>query len=191
MHYDDGADRPRREPPGGGPAVLQNAGLIEGAYFKRLGEILAKVVRRAKLQRLAVSHHRFKRLRRVRPRELPGIRFAPRNHWYGSFIPRKIRINVPHLSRFRFRLFGGGMSGVTLLPEEFEGAQEKLRAKLPAHHAVPLIDQNRKIAVGLDPLRIGVTDDRFGRGPNHQRFVKLFATTVRYDSKLRRKPCHV
>ena len=73
-------------------------------------------------------------------------------------------------------LFARGVSGVTLLPEKFECAQEEFRAQLPAHHAIPLIHEHWEIAIRLNPFRPHVPDYGFGCGANDQRFRQLFAS---------------
>ena len=61
------------------------------------------------------------------------------------------------------------MHGVAFLPEEFGGAQEDARAHFPAHDVGPLVDQNREVAIGLDPLRVARADDRLGGRADDQR----------------------
>ena len=53
-------DAPRR-----GPRGLLRARVVEELDAERAGEVLAELVARAHLQRLAVAHHRFERQRVV------------------------------------------------------------------------------------------------------------------------------
>ena len=48
------------------------------------------------------------------------------------------------------------MSGVALLPEEFRCAQERTGAHLPSHDIAPLIAEQWQVAVGVDPVFVGV-----------------------------------
>ena len=65
--------------------------------------------------------------------------------------------------------------------------RKSLRAQFPAHHAVPLIDQHRQVAVRLNPLRIGIADDRFRGRADHQRLFEFFAAAVGHDRQFRGK----
>ncbi len=159
--------------------------------MKSLGEILPQIVRGPCLQRFAVSHHRFDGVRLVRAREALGGRLAPGNDRNGGFVDGEIRIDLQHLPRFRFRFLERGVRGVPLLPEKFQRAQEEFGAQLPAHHAVPLIDQHRQIAVRLDPFRVCVADDRFRRRADHQRLFQLFSAADCDHRQFGRKSRHV
>ena len=155
--------------------MLQHALLIEIANLKRLGEILPEVVRCAGLQRLAVAHHGFDRVGLIGAGKPFRCRLAPGDDRNGGFVDGKIGVDVEHLPRFGFGFFERGVGGVAFLPEKFERAQEELGAQLPAHHAVPLVDQHGQIAVGLNPLGVGVADDGFRRRPDDQRLFQFFA----------------
>ena len=72
-------------------------------------------------------------------------------------------------------LVARGVRGMALLPEKFHGAQEKLGAHLPADDAVPLVVEQRQVAVALHPLGPGVADDGFRGGADDERLLKLFA----------------
>lgn len=78
----------------------------------------------------------------------------------------------------------GGVGGVALLPEELARTEEHARAHLPADHVGPLVDQQRQVAVALDPLGEVVVDDRLGGGPDDDRLVQLLAAAVRDDREL-------
>ena len=51
------------------------------------------------------------------------------------------------------------VSGVTFLPEKLRRPQEEPRAQLPAHNVVPQVEQQRQVAIGLDPVLDHFTDD--------------------------------
>ncbi len=70
------------------------------------------------------------------------------------------------------------MGRVAFLPEEFGRAQEHACAHFPPHHVSPLVDQNRQVAVGCDPILICVPDDGFGCGAYDQ---FLFETGIGVD----------
>ena len=64
------------------------------------------------------------------------------------------------------------------LPKEFGSSQKQSCPHLPSKNITPLVDQNRKITVTLNPLGIHVADDCFRSRPDHQRFFQFFPSTV-------------
>ena len=85
------------------------------------------------------------------------------------------------MQRFFFGFLVGGVRGVAFLPEEFRRPQKQARAHFPANDIRPLIDQQRQVAVGLNPVAVGIPDDRFGRRPHNQRLFQLLPAGVRHD----------
>ena len=142
---------------------------------KALAKFWPEIVRRARLQRFAVAHHGFDRVGLVGAGETLGGRLAAGNHRNGRFVHGEVGVDIEHLARFGFGFLERGVRGVALLPEKFQRAQKEFGAQFPAHHAVPLIDEHRQIAIGLNPFRVSVADDGFRSGPDHQRLFQLFA----------------
>jgi len=68
------------------------------------------------------------------------------------------------------------MRGVALLPEELQGPDEGTCAHLPAVSVSPLIDQQRQVSVGLDPLRKHMVDHGLRGGPHCQGLLQVLAT---------------
>ena len=191
VHHDDGAHDARGKPPGSCPTMLELPGLVEITNLKGFRKILPEVVRCAELQRLPIPHHGLERIGDIGSGKFLRFRLAAGDHRNSRIIHCEIHIHVHHLARLRFGFRSCRVSCMTLLPEEFQGAQEQLRAQFPAHHAVPLVDQHRQVAVRLDPLRVGVPDDRLRRGADHQRLFEFFPAAVRHHRQLRREPRHV
>ena len=79
-------------------------------------------------------------------------------------------VNIEHALSFFARFGFGFVHGVAFLPEELRCAQKQPRPHFPAHDVAPLVDENRQVAIGLDPLGVTRADDRLGRWPNDQRF---------------------
>src|SRR5258706_12533838 len=79
------------------------------------------------------------------------------------------------------------MGRVSLLPVKFSAAQQKDGAFLPAHHVIPLVDQNGQITIALNPLRVAVADNRLTRGANSKRLFQFLAATPCPPRHLRRK----
>ncbi len=68
----------RGKTPRSGPAILLHAILVEIFDLERFGEILAEVVRRSGLQRLAVAHHGFDGIGVVGAGESLGVGLSAR-----------------------------------------------------------------------------------------------------------------
>ena len=84
-----------------------------------------------------------------------------------------VAIDLEHLQRLGHGVVAVGVRGMTFLPEEFGRAQEQARAHLPAHDVRPLVDEQRQIAIALDPALERVADDRLRRRPDDQRLFEL------------------
>ena len=129
-------------------------------------------MRCASLERLTVLHHGLDGVRL----EGAGEAFAGRLHathdGHGHVVLRKVGIDALHLNGLLLGLLAGGVGRVTLLPEEFGGAEEEARAHLPTHDVGPLVDEDRQVAVGLDPVLIRVPNDRFGGGTDDELFLE-------------------
>ena len=78
--HDQPADQPRRDAPRRRPHVLQRLVAALELDVEGLGEVLAEVVRGARLQRPAVAHQRLDRVGLVRAGELLGRRSSARDH---------------------------------------------------------------------------------------------------------------
>ena len=158
---------------------------------ERLGEVLAEVVRRAHLQRLAVLHDAFDGVGAQRAGEGLQLRLPALEHGHREPVARHALVDVEHLERLFLRLFLGGVDGVALLPEELRGAEEEAGPHLPAHDVGPLVDQDGQVAVALHPLGVGVADDRLRRGPDDEGLLELLAAAVGDDGELGRESLDV
>ena len=102
----------------------------------------------------------------VRVMSAPGKRsvsvFSPGIDRDGEVVAEELGVEPVDHAGFLDRLLLGLVGGVAFLPEELGGAQEQARAHLPAHHVGPLVDQQRQVAVALDPAGEGRADDRLG-----------------------------
>ena len=134
-----------------------------------LGEVLAEHVARARLERLAVTHHR---LDRVRCRSAPGnvsfSRLAAADDGDGEPVLGTLRGSLEAGRDLVGRFLLRGMEGVRLLPQELGRAQEEARAQLPADDVVPQVEEQRQVAIGLDPVLDLLGDDRLARRPDGQ-----------------------
>ena len=129
---------------------------------------------------------------------MPKVATAPANFSFSVFLPVssrqdghrkaglcKLFIDGEHLHRLFHRLLFGGVDGVTLLPEELARAEEGTGGLLPAHDVRPLVHEDGKIAVRLDPLAVHRADD--GLRSRAERLCKLFSARVRDDGDFGRK----
>ena len=65
------------------------------------------------------------------------------------------------------------MRGVAFLPEELTGSQEEPSPHFPPHDVRPLVDQQRKITIGLDPPAECIADDRLAGGADDERLFQV------------------
>ena len=127
-------------------------GLVLELDVERLGEVLAQEMARARLQGLAVLHHRLDAQRVHRSGKLLALALGPRQHRHGHPFLGEGAIDVEHPPRLFLRLGLRGVGGVAFLPEELGRAQEQPGAHLPAHDVAPLVDEQRQIAIALNPV---------------------------------------
>jgi len=172
MGHDDATDKTRGDAPRGGPGEFLLAGLVEEFNARSLGEILAEEVGSAGLQCLAILHHGFDAISIDGARETFAGGFFALDDGHGKMVLGEVGIDAEHLAGFFHRFGLGGVGGVTLLPEELGGAEEKTRAHFPADDVSPLVDENRQVAIALNPLGIHFADDRFGSGVDNEGLVE-------------------
>ncbi|MEZ5207167.1 MAG: hypothetical protein R2690_09375 [Acidimicrobiales bacterium] len=149
-------------------AVLVGEGDVGG-----LREVLAQEVRRAGLQGLAVLHHRLDRVRPLGAGEAFARRLLADDHRHGEVVDDEAAVLLEHQQRLVHGLVGGGVRRVALLPQELARAQEDAGPHLPPHDVRPLVQQQGKVAVGLDPLAHRLADDRLRRRAHDDRLLEL------------------
>ena len=103
----------------------------------------------------------------------PGKRslslFSPVKTGQREIIAREGFVDAQHLLGLGERFALGLVRGVAFLPEELGGAQEDARPHFPADDVGPLVDEDRQVAIALDPLRVARADDRLAGGPDDER----------------------
>ena len=172
MRHDQAADEPGRNTPGGAPHVFEATGRGLILHVERLGEILAEVVRCPCLDRLVVLHERFDRVGAQRSSELLTFRFQTGEDGHGQPLFVEAAINPQDQTRLTLRVRFIDVRGVPFLPQELRRSQKRARAQLPAHDVGPLIQEQRQVAVALDPFRIHRVDDGFRRGSHDERLLE-------------------
>ena len=126
----------------------------------------------------------------------PGKRSLRRlhadDHGHREHVHHEVLVHVVQdPQRVRVRVGLGDVRGVALLPEELGRAQERARAQLPAHDVGPLVEQQRQVAVALDPLGHELADDRLAGRAHDDRLVELLAAGVGDDRDLGAEPLDV
>ena len=83
--------------------------------------------------------------------------------WDGEEFRVNARVPFENLENFFFSVFLGNMCCVAFLPEEFAGAEERLRVlKFPADDRIPLIQFEGEISVAADPFCVVGVHDSLG-----------------------------
>ena len=173
VRHDHAADQPRRHAPARRVAIGELSLRVLELDVLRFGKVRAEIMRGAGLQRLAVLHHGFDGVGVVGAGEALVGRLLARDHRHGEHVFGELAIDLEHLQRFGHRVVAVGVRRVAFLPEKLGRAQEQPRAHFPAHDVGPLVDQQRQVAIALDPALEGIADDRLRRRPDDQRLFQL------------------
>ena len=140
-----------------------------------LGEAVAEVVAGAGLQRLVVVHHALDGVGVLRAGELLLVGLVAAQHGHGQQVLADVGVYLEHLPRLVQSLLGGGVDGVTLLPEELASAQEGAGGLLPAEHAAPLVVETGQVAPGVDYVAPVLAEQRLAGGADAQPLGQLLA----------------
>ena len=92
------------------------------------------VYKRQGLESLAVVHHALHGIGLLRAVELLLVGLDALDHGHGQHVLTEVGVDVEHLLRLSHGLLGGGVHGVTLLPQEFPVAQEGTRGPVSYTH---------------------------------------------------------
>ena len=146
---------------------------------------------RARLKRLFVAHHGFAGVGVRGAGEAFPRRLLPLDDRQRQAVFHDAPVDFEHPERLfeRFRL--RRMGRMPLLPEKFGCPQEQPRPFLPPHDVRPLVDQDRQIPPGLDPLAVHMSDHRLGRRTDDQRLFEFLAARVRHDGAFGSEPLDV
>ena len=202
VRHDHGADKPGRHAPRRRPTILLLAAGTREFDLLSLCEILAKKMRCACLECLAVLHHGLDGVGVDGTRKPFARRLWPLHNGHCQIAFGKSCVDVEHPERFLNRLLPSGVRRVPLLPEEFGGPQKHSRPHLPSHDVGPLVDQYGQVSPRLNPLGVHRPDDRLARGPHDEWFFEFpswhefaigpeFQSVVCDDGAFFRKPFHM
>ncbi len=173
VRHDERANEPGAHAPACRPGELLAPLARLEADAARLGKVLPEEVRGSRLDRLAVLHHRLDAKRPDGSRKPLALALLPAVDGDGEVLAGEGCIHAEHFLGFLDRLLFRLVRGVPLLPEKLGGAQEKAGAHLPADDVGPLVDEDRQVAVRLDPLGVGRPDDRLRGGADDERLGEL------------------
>ena len=189
--HDRGADHPRAEAPRRAPRVLELAIGVEEGHVVGAAEVLAQEVAGAALESLGVAHQALDAVGLIGPGKAFGRGLAAGVDRDGEHVLGDLAVDVEHAQRLLGGIGRGGVGGVALLPQELAGPQEEARAHLPAQDVVPLVVEQRQVAVALDPALVAVPDQRLAGGPDGERLLQLLAAAVGDDRDLGREALDV
>jgi hypothetical protein len=86
--------------------------------------------------------------------------------------PTKLGVEIDHLCRGAQSIVSRGVSGVALLPQKFRSSEEGSRAEFPANYIGPLVDLQRQVAVGVNPLPEGSPHGSLRGRTDDQRLIQ-------------------
>ena len=156
------------------------------------GKVLAEFVRGRHLQRLAVAHHALTGHGVRRTRETLAGRLDTQVRRHRKHLLQEVVVHLEmDLHRVGRRVGGIGVGGVSFLPEELRGAQEEPGAQFPPHDIRPLVEQQRQVAITLDPLGHEFANHRLGRGTHHDGLGEFFPPGVGHHRQFGTEALHV
>ena len=85
------------------------------------------------------------------------------------------------LNGFLFR----SVSRVSFLPQEFSSTQKHTRTHLPTHHVSPLVTEDRKITIRLNPVFISIPNNRFRSRTNNIFLLQFGSRVHNYPTSIR------
>ena len=185
--HDDRADHARGGAPGRLERVLELVVAAGEGHVIGAGELVAKIVARRTLKRLAILHHALDGVGRLGAGKLLLLGLAAGNDGDREHVAEEVGVAVELLHRLSLRLLGGLVDGVTLLPPELARAQEGAGGLLPADDGAPLVIEHRQLTVGLQYARPVVAEHRLGRGAESKALFELLAAAHRDPRDLGRE----
>ena len=156
-----------------GFTVLRLVGDIE-----RARKVIAKIVGGAGLQGAAVLHHRLDGEGSVGTGKALVGRLLARQGGKCQYLFGEVRVDAEHREGKSTSILRCGVGSVAFLPKEFGRAEERARTLLPAHNVAPLVEEQRQIAVGVNPAFVGSPDDGLRGGADDQWLLELVTAGV-------------
>ncbi|OQB54976.1 MAG: hypothetical protein BWX98_02177 [Candidatus Aminicenantes bacterium ADurb.Bin147] len=177
--HDQGADRPRRHPPGCLPDILEGLIAVLELDVEGLGEMLSEIMGRGHLESLAIGHEGLDGVGHLGSGELLPEGLVAGQDRDGQLGFANIPVQVQDLEGFFLGFLGRGVTGVAFLPEKLGRPEERPGHFFPADDVGPLVVKDGQIPPRFNPLRIHRADDGLGRRPDGQPLLQLFLAADR------------
>ena len=178
VYHDERADDSGGHAPGGLVSIFELVVPVSELDAVGLREVASEVVAGAGLKGSSVVHQGFDRVGRDRAGEFLLFGFLTLDRGDREVLRAEIRVDVEHELCSLLCLFRCGVDGVSLLPHELSGAQERPCLLLPADDAAPLVVVHGKIAVGLDLILVEIAEQGLGSGAHADSLLQLLLSAV-------------
>ena len=136
-------------------------------------------------------HHALNGIGPLRAGELLLVGLHAPDHGHGQILLAEPGVALQLVLRLLNGLFGGGVEGVALLPQELPVAQEGAAGLLPAQHAAPLVVLHRQVPPGVDNVFKMVAEQGLGGGANGQFLLQLLRAAQGYPGALGGEALHM
>src|SRR5690606_28022599 len=127
---------------------------------ERLCEVLSKKVRSTSLKSFSITHHCFDAISsNGTGKALPLCLFSGQN-WQSQPLLGQLLVVSENQPRLALCFVAGCMGSMSFLPEKFSCSKEQSGSHFPANHICPLVDEDRQVSPGLNPLSEHIVDNR-------------------------------
>ena len=158
---------------------------------ERFCESVAEVMAGTGLQCLSVMHQRLNRIGSLRTCKLLLLGLASADDRHCQYLLAEVRVQIQHLNRALLGFLCGRMRGVSLLPQELPGTEERSRLLLPAYHRTPLVVYLREVTVGVNNIFIKIAEQCLRCRSDAETLRQRVQSAVGYPCNLRCKSLHV
>ena len=189
VHHDGDADGSRGAPPRVLPHHAPSALLVLVLDLEHLGEVLPEAVRGGALD--AATRRGDKRLHGggvEATRELLLLGLDARDDGHGEEFLVDAAVELEDATHLAVRLSLVGEARVPLLPQKLARADERRGVlELPSHDVAPLVELQREVAVGPDPVGDHGVHHRLGRGTDRDGALEFRLPASRHPRHLGRE----
>ena len=152
MYHDERTDHTGGHTPGSLVYRLQLVVLIKELHIEGLREIRTEVVGGRTLKCLTIMHESLDGISSYGTGKLLLLGLLSLYDRDRKHVLRDVRIDLEHKLRSLLSLLRGCMHGMSLLPQELTGSQERTGGLLPTNDRDPLVEDLREITIGLYDL---------------------------------------
>ena len=137
------------------------------------------------LKGFPVLHHRLDSQGIQCPGKTFRFTLMPHNHRHSHPFFGKLSIYTNHFLSFLNGFLFRRVSRVSFLPQEFSSTQKHTRTHLPTHHVSPLVTEDRKITIRLNPVFISIPNNRFRSRTNNIFLLQFGSRIHNYPTSIR------